>query len=186
MNKALVSFGNDPDIILKSIFNSKCAHLYGWEGWDLTDRAVVQFYTTWNKGVKLLMQLRYQTHTRCLRYFIQRPHVKDQVFKRFYGLYCTMKTSNNKRLAHLAIKMANDGQIIIGKNLKCIRDGYKINLLQLRAGVSACKLRRNVNKNDERTVAMVNELRDTLRGDMFISDFNKEETEDMVFNLCVE
>ncbi len=65
-------------------------------------------------------------------------------------------------------------------------DGYKINLLQLRAGVSACKLRRNVNKNDERTVAMVNELRDTLRGDMFISDFNKEEIEDMIFNLCVE
>ncbi len=26
-----------------------------------------------------------------------------------------MKTSNNKRLAHLATKMANDGQSIIGK-----------------------------------------------------------------------
>ncbi len=100
-----------------------------------------------------------------LRYFIQRPHVKDQVFKRFYGLYCTMKTSN-KILAHLATKMANEGQSIIGKNLKCIREWYKINLLQLRAGVSACKLWRNVNKNDERIVAMVNELRDTLRGDV--------------------
>ncbi len=33
---------------------------------------------------------------------------------------------------------------------------------------------------------MVNELRDTLRGDMFISDFNKEEIGDMIFNLCVE
>ncbi len=82
--------------------------------------------------------------------------------------------------------MANDGQSIIGKNLKCIRDGYKINLLQLRPGVRACKRRRNVNKNDERTVAMVNELRDTLRGEMFISAFNKEEIEDMIFNLCVE
>ncbi len=110
----------------------------------MTDRADVQFYTTWNKGVKILIQLTYKTHTRFLRYFIQRPHVKDQVFKRFYGLYCTIKTSNNKRLAHLATEMANDGQSIIGKNLKCIRDGYKINLLQLLAGVSACKLRRNV------------------------------------------
>ncbi len=27
VNKALVSFRNAPDIILKSIFNSKCAHL---------------------------------------------------------------------------------------------------------------------------------------------------------------
>ncbi len=132
------------------------------------------------------MQLPYQTHTRFLRYFIQRPHVKDQVFKRFYGLYCTLKTSKNKRLAHLATIMANDGRSIIGKNLKCIRDGYKINLLQLRTAVSACKLRRNVNENDERTVAIVNELRDTLRGDMFISDFNKDEVEDMIFNLCVE
>ncbi len=32
---------------------------------------------------------------------------------------------------------------------------------------------------------MVNELRDTLRGDMIISDFNKE-NEDMIFNLCLE
>ncbi len=54
--------------------------------------------------------------------------------------------------------MSHDGQSIIGKNLKCIRDAYKINLLQLRAGVSACKLRRNVNKNDERTVAMVKKI----------------------------
>ncbi len=35
-------------------------------------------------------------------------------------------------------------------------------------------------------LAMVNDLRDTLRGDMIISDFNKEEIEDMIFNLCVE
>ncbi len=97
-----------------------------------------------------------------------------------------MKTSNNKKLAHLATKMEHDGQSIIGKNLKCIRDGYKINLLQLRESVSACTLRRNVNKNDEKTVAMVNELRDTLRRDMFIFNFNKEEIEDMIFNLCVE
>ncbi len=139
MNKALISFRNTPDIILKSIFNSKCAHLYGCEGWDLTDRAVVEFYTNWNKGIKIFMQLPYQTHTRFLRYFIQRPHVKNQVFKRFYCLYCTMKTSNSKILALLATKMANNGQSIIGKNLKCIRDGYKINLLQLRAVVRACK-----------------------------------------------
>ncbi len=97
-----------------------------------------------------------------------------------------MKTSNSKRLVHLTIKMANDGRSIIGKNLKCIRDRYKINVLQLRIGVSACKLRRNVNTNHERTVAMVNELRDTLRGEMFISDFNKDEIEDTIFNLCVE
>ncbi len=54
-------------------------------------------------------------------------------------------------------------------------------------GVSALKLRRNANENDERTVIMVNELRDTLRGDMIIiSAFNKERIEDTIFNLCVE
>ncbi len=159
--------------------------LYVCEVCDSTDRVVDQLYTTWNKGVNILMQLPYQTHSRFLRYFIQGPHVKVQVFKRCHGLYCTMKTSNNKR-CHLATKMANDRRCIIGKNLKCIRDGYNINLLQLWAGISVCKLRRNVNENVERTVAMVNELRDTLRGDMIISDFNKEEIEYVIFNLCVE
>ncbi len=33
---------------------------------------------------------------------------------------------------------------------------------------------------------MVNELRDTLRGDIIISAFNKEEIEGLIFNLCVE
>ncbi len=32
VNKAMVSFRNAADIILKLIFNSKCAHLYGYEG----------------------------------------------------------------------------------------------------------------------------------------------------------
>ncbi len=74
VNKALVSFRHAPDIILMSIFNIKCVHLYGCEGWDLTDRAVDHFCTTWNKSVKILMQLPYQTHTRFLRYLY-----KDQM-----------------------------------------------------------------------------------------------------------
>ncbi len=32
VNKALLGFRYAPDIILKSIFNSKCAHLYGCQG----------------------------------------------------------------------------------------------------------------------------------------------------------
>lgn len=61
-----------------------------------------------------------------------------------------MKTNENKRLLHLATNMVNDRSSIIGKNLKYIGDVYKINLLQL----SACKLRRIVKENNERTVAM--------------------------------
>ncbi len=61
-----------------------------------------------------------------------------------------MKTNENKRLLHLATNMVNDRSSIIGKNLKYIGDVYKINLLQL----SACKFRRIVKENDERTVAM--------------------------------
>jgi exonuclease III len=186
VNKTLVTFRKAPDSVLRPIFNSKCSHLYGCEGWNLADKSVNQFYTTWNKSVRILLQLPYQTHTRFLRYFIQRPHVKDQVFKRFYGLYCTMKKSDNKRLSHLATKMANDGLSIIGKNLKCIRDRYQVSLPELRTCVGAYKLRSKVIEDDQRIVIMVNELRDSLRGDNIIQGFNIDEIQDMIFYLCVD
>jgi hypothetical protein len=41
-------------------------------------------------------------------------------------------------------------------------------------------------EDDQKIVIMVNELRDSLRGDNIIQGFNIDEIQDMIFYLCVD
>ncbi len=114
------------------IVRSQYEHLYGCEAWDLTDSSVSQFYRSWNRGVRQLMCLPYETHTRYLSGLVNEPHVGDQVNKRFYKMFLTMRNSQNKPLSYITRRMAVDGRSIIGKNLLKIGAKYDHHISKLR------------------------------------------------------
>ena len=51
MNNISDMFPKAHDRIIKELFNSKCAHLYGCETWDQSDPSICRVYTAWNRGV---------------------------------------------------------------------------------------------------------------------------------------
>ena len=185
VNSVIVTYPKAPDEIICELFNTQCTHLYGCEAWTHSDPAVSRFYTTWNSGVRRLLNLPYNTHTRFLTLFVNKPHVQEQIFKRFYKMMMTMSNSTNKRLAHITRRMAQDPRSIIGKNLHIMSKVYGFNIYQLRNGYIHVKnICKYVNDEDACKVAMIQELRDALAGCVLINDFNREDLEDIIYDIC--
>ncbi len=56
----------------------------------------------------------------------------------------------NKKIANLASKMTNHEWCSFGKNLKCIRDWFEMNLSELGTGISAFNHQWNMSQDDKR------------------------------------
>ncbi len=184
VNNLLVTFPKADDVILATIFNSKCSHLYGCEAWDLSDTSVVKFFTTWNRGVRKVFKLPFDTHTRFLSAFLDRQHVKEQVSRRFYKMVMTMRESKNTRLSFLTRKMMEDGRSIIGSNKHILMRTYGFNHgnVFLKSGFNQiCSI---THESDKRTIAMIKELRKVQRGTSHLAHFSMEEINDILYDLC--
>jgi hypothetical protein len=159
INAMCGTFYKASDSVKREIFNSQCSHLYGCETWNMALPEVDRFRKTWNHGVRKVFGLPYQTHTRYLQYFVRRPYVTCQVYRRFYKLFVTMVQSKNSRVAYIAKFMLHDSLSIICRNLQVICHRYGLNYYD------RIQSHFNVDKfvilciDDERTVAQINELR---------------------------
>ena len=169
VNGMCATFYKASDKVKQDVFNSQCSHLYGCETWNLASQEVDHFVKTWNRGVRKIFGLPYQTHTRYLQYFIGRPHVTCQMYRRFYKLYRTMMQSKNARVAYIAKFMLYDSSSIICRNLQVICHKYDFNYYdRFQRYLNVNKFRKHCT-NDERTVAQIKELR-TLDGDFILDN----------------
>ena len=127
VNSLCATFFKACDNVKQSIFNSHCSHLYGCEAWNLALPEIDKFRKTWNRGVRRIFGLPYQTHTRYLQYFLGRPYILDQMYRRSYRLFTSMLQSKNPRVAYITNFMLNDSSSILCRNLQMISNRYGFN-----------------------------------------------------------
>ena len=183
VNHLSVTLGGAPDNVFKVLFNSQCSHLYGCEAWDQQDASTELMYKTWNRGVRKILGLPYRTHTRFLSSLLQTPHIEEQVQKRFYKMMMTMVKGKNCRVSFLIRRMGYDARSISGKNIRCISNKCKLTVNRLLQ--ENCHLQYpSVTPDDERTIAMIMELRDTLKGINYISILEPSDIHILIDYLC--
>jgi hypothetical protein len=79
VNYVVSTLGNCKDAIIKQVFNSKCAHFYGCQSWNLLDKNVKQFETMWNRCVRRILNLPNCTHRRLLPLLMGSLNVLEQI-----------------------------------------------------------------------------------------------------------
>lgn len=126
VNYILSTLGNCDDKIIKTVFNSKCAHFYGCQSWNLLDKVVKDFQTMWNRCVRRILKLPNCTHTRLLPILLDSLSAYDQIQVRIVKIVQSMLESKNVKvryLANLSIKKVNSvigGNIMtVSRNLNC-------------------------------------------------------------------
>ena len=181
VNSLCATFCYANDRVKQEIFNSQCCHFYGSEAWNMSVPEFDSFCKTWNQGVRKTFNLPYQTHTRFLKHFVKRPHVSDQLYRRFYKLLITMLQSTNPRVSYLAKMCKHDSRSIIGKNLQCIAKRYDFNYyerLQKPFNVNCFYV--SSSQEEKRTVAQIFELRH-FKCDSFL---DSDEINTIIIYLC--
>ncbi len=66
VNTFLVTLGRSTETIISKVFTSTCAHFYGTQAWNLKDMTAEEFQRAWNRCIRRLLKLQYETHRRYL------------------------------------------------------------------------------------------------------------------------
>ena len=101
VNSLRASFANVGYKHISILYNSYCCHYYGSQAWRLSDKHVPKIFTAWNKSVRHLCSLPYDTHTYYLPYVVNTLHVKDQIYMRSANMILSMLGSCNASMKFL-------------------------------------------------------------------------------------
>ena len=187
VNKVIATLENSSDNIKIKLFNSQCAHFYGAQAWNLTDKAVDSFQITWNRSVRRLLNLPHATHTRFLPHLIDTPNALDQISCRFIKMMQSMMKSDNLRVRFLANMCRTSARSIIGRNLMYIANRLKIDVREvLRDGRRLLKQAyiAECTQQDKCDLSLICDLRQSLNGTFIIEGFNKDDMEYILNEVC--
>ena len=102
---------------LNSVYNS---HFSGSNCWDLTSRAGQMFEGTFNRNIKLTLNLPYPTHRNLLPVISQAKPLRITLAQRYLTFVEKLRSSEKPVLRHTIRLVENDTRTVTGRNLKNI------------------------------------------------------------------
>ena len=184
VNSVVATLGTCPDNVLRKIFSTQCAHLYGTVIWSFSDKSVVDYITAWNRSVRRLFHLPYQTHRRFLPLILETPGVTDQIYYRFLKMCQTMNVSKNVKVKYLYNVCMLNARSIVRNNLNVIENRLGIKLEKvLSDGISLLKgaYLNEMSETDMVHFSMISELRD---GNFLVNGFSHDEIKTFIDFIC--
>ena len=163
------------------LFNSYCCHLYGSQAWRLRDKNISRMYTAWNKAVRHLSDIPYNTHTRFLPYIVDTLNIKEQIYIRSAKMIKSMLVSKYNSVRFLARSNVNNKLTIIGENWEIINCYVELN-----QSVNSAKavLYDRFNKMFTVECHVLLELIDIIDGDKTVDGFSNHDITDILCDLC--
>ena len=138
----------------------------------------MRIISTWNRAIRKIWNLPYDSHTIYLCALNEGIHVWDVIFRRFLKMYTCIETSSNSKLSFLAKLSREDNRSILATNTSfiCRKMNVCKNMLLNNKNIIYEKYMYNVNENEEcmRTVHMIKELNEGVEG------FSKDEVCDIL------
>ncbi len=166
-------------------FTESLTDLYGAQAWNFKYKAFEDFQRAWNRCVRRLLKLRYETHRRYFPSLVGTSSVKHQVYTRFVKLVSKMENSGNARVSFLARQCRNLSRSIIGGNLKIIGNVLGVEMSTVKTGVGGLSWLVHVSELSDNDKAAIMQIKE-LNWQCEIIGFTLEEVENMMCDICVD
>ena len=102
-------------LIINDIYNNSW---FGSVVWDLFCPAAVKLESSWNRSIKITMDLPYGTHRGLIEPLSGRKHLKRTFMKRFLQMICKIRSSSKTILPTLLSAIELDTRSSTGNNLR--------------------------------------------------------------------
>ena len=184
VNYIVSTLGNCEDSIIKTVFNSKCAHFYGCQSWSLMDKSVKEFQIMWNRCVRRILNLHYCTHTKLLPIILNTLSAYDQIQLRIVRIVQAMLESENDKiryLAQLSIKKANS---VIGSNMLIVSRNTNCDIDTVICSDAATLKEKFISSQNECDIQCANQIIELRQCE--IPGFNNDELLTILTFLCTE
>ncbi len=102
------------------LLNAYCCHFYGSQTWSFNDKNIKYILTAWNKAVRKIWNLPYDSHKTLIYALNNGYNALDFIYMEFSKMYNCMANNENTKLS-MFIKMSkNDKRMILFRNLRCV------------------------------------------------------------------
>ena len=128
VNIMVSDFGTVNCKIGAELFNKYCNSFYGSQAWDLRSDSVACLYRSWNKGIRRVLGLPYNSHCFLLPLLINAPPLKVQFMKRFVKMCCTMYKSVCKSVKLIFDVCLENATSLIRRNLFMVCQYFNVNI----------------------------------------------------------
>ena len=147
VNSLLANFKIVSSNVLNCLFKSYCCAFYGSPTWVLGSKCLNTLYTSFNKGLRHVWRLPYNSHRNILYSISGLSSLNDILISRFISCFNSMVTIDNHIVNYVAANSITDASGPIGQNLRYIESCNK--LLWFRNSSNVNLLNNDRNNHDE-------------------------------------
>ena len=115
----------DPVVYIKLI-QVYLIDFYGSNLWNFYDNATAKFYTSWNRMIRNVFNLPYNSHRYLIEPISGIPHLKCMIINRFIKFYNSILKCNKSITKHIAFIQALDCRSDFGRNIQNICNETKV------------------------------------------------------------
>ena len=153
--------------------------------WKLFGEDSTRMESTWNKSVKLMMDIPLPTHRRLIEPLSGLPHISTVLVKRFLGFLSQIEKSRKLIPKQLLQLVKFDVRSTTGYNRRKIMLGTnKISVENVKSSDSNSMKYHPLNDEEQWKVKLVHELNDIKYGKMELDQFSDQEIEEMISFAC--
>ena len=154
---------------LNTIYNS---HFYGSSLWDFSCESFQKFESSYNRSVKIMYNLPYETHRNLIEP-LSNLGFKKHVMKKYLGFTSRLETSSKPVLRQLLDTVKSDVRTTTGHNLRSMMllSGLS-NINELKTSLIDSSDYNTLGENDEWRIGVISDIVDIRNGD---GDLGQEE-----------
>ena len=183
MNSLFANFRSTSNCdILSKLFVSYCTSFYGSQTWSYTCKEFKEILIAWNKAVRKLWNLPYNSHTDILPHLLKSDHIEQQIHSRFCKMYHTMYISKNDIMGFMAHRALQNSNGTLGSNLIYIARKYNLSFIYFRSK-GYFRLKREYDYINE--ALCITELIKCIKGSSEMLDFSNTEVKLLIDSIAV-
>lgn len=129
VNKLMSNFGYLQPDILGNLFKTYCCSYYGSFLWQYNSAGFTKYCTEWNKAVRQIYSLPYNSHRWLLGPLLDQSHIKFQLYVRDIKLLYKMYYCVNNKIVKQCLNNAiHNSNTVIGYKLAYFREEFDVEL----------------------------------------------------------
>ena len=128
VNRVMANFGHLQSHILSQIFKTHCCTFYGSALWYFNSEGFAKMCTTWNKGVRTILELPIRAHTYLLGPLLNQQNIHEQLYVRSICCLYTMYHSSNYIVRTVFNNALYNSNSCIGYKMAYFRNTYAVDI----------------------------------------------------------
>ena len=171
-------------IKINKIYNS---HYSGSPLWNLFGPGALGIESSYNKSVKVMLDLPYATHRSLIQPLTGEKHVKLILIRRFLGFIEKIRNSKKTSLKMLMLDAMMDVRSVTGCNMRNIMllvGKKKVEDVRLSDLDSLTYFK--LKETDKWKIPMIKEIIETKVDELEVPGFDREELANVLHHLCTE